>query len=106
MAFKMAHADHWNIQGIGKCFCIVDPNEESAGQAGSLGDGNSSEIRPYETGLLQRLSGDIFNRFNVGTGGKLGNDATESLMNGMLRRNNVREDGAVCGKHRCGCFIT
>ena len=67
MAFKMAYADHRNIQGIGQCFCIVDPDEESAGQAGSLGDGDSSEIRPCKTGLLQRLSGDIFNGFNVGT---------------------------------------
>jgi len=56
--------------------------------------------------LLQRRSGDMFNRFNVGTGGKFWNDATESLMNGMLRRNHVREDGAVYGKHRSGCFIT
>ena len=106
MAFKMAHADHRNIQGIGKCFCIVDPDEESAGQAGSLGDGDSGEIRPCETGLLQRLSGDIFNGFNVGTGGEFGDDATEALMNGMLRRNNVREHGSVYGKHRCRCFIT
>ena len=84
MAFKMAHADHRNIQGIGKCFCIVDPDEESAGQAGALSNGDSGEIRPCETGLLQRFSGNIFDRFNMGTGGKFGNDATESLMNGML----------------------
>jgi hypothetical protein len=49
-----------------------------------LGDGDSREIRPCETGLLQRLRGDTFNRFNVGTGGEFGNDATESPMNGML----------------------
>ena len=84
MAFKMAHADHRNIQDIGKCFRIVDPDEQSAGQAGSLGDCDSSEIRPSETGFLQRFSGDNFNRFNVGTRGEFGNDATESLMNGML----------------------
>ena len=84
MTFKVAHTDHRNIQGIGKGFCIVDPDEESAGQAGALGDSDSSEIRPSETGLLQRLSGDIFNQFNMGTGGKFRNDATESLMNGML----------------------
>ena len=27
VAFKMAYADHWNIQGIGQCFCIIDPDE-------------------------------------------------------------------------------
>ena len=84
MAFKMAHAEHRNIQDIGKCFRIVDADEQSASQAGSLGDSDSSEIRPCETGLLQRLRGDNFNRFNVGTGGEFGNNATESPMNGML----------------------
>ena len=106
MAFKMAHADHWDVQGIGQCFCIVDSDEESAGQAGPLGNGDTGEIRPCETGLLHCFSGDVFNRFNVGTGGEFGNDATESLMNGMLRRNDVREDDAVCCKHRCRRFIT
>ena len=84
MAFKVAHADHRNIQCIGKCFGIVDSDEESAGQARSLGDGDSRKICPCQTGLLHRLSGDLFNRFNVGTRGEFGNDATESLMNGML----------------------
>ena len=84
MAIKMAHADHRNIQGIGQCFCIVYPDEQSAGQAWALGDGDSGEIRPCETGLLEGRSRDSFNRFNVGTGGEFGNDATESLMNGML----------------------
>ena len=55
MAFKMAHADHRNIQRIGKCFCIIDPDEECASQAGSLGHGDSSKVPPCETGLLQCL---------------------------------------------------
>jgi len=55
VAFKMAHTDHRNIQGIGQRLCIVDPYKKSACQAWTLGDGNSSEIRPNKTGLLQRL---------------------------------------------------
>ena len=105
MALKMAHADHRNIQGIGQRFCIVDPDEQSPCQARPLSDGNSGEISPCETGLLECRSRDTFNRFDVGTGGKFGNDASEPLVNIMLLRNNVREDGAVCCKSRCSRFI-
>ena len=84
MALKMAYADHRNIQGIGQRFCIVDPDEQSACQPWALSDGDSGEIRPYKTGLLECRSGDTFNRLYVGTGGKFGNDASESLVNIML----------------------
>jgi hypothetical protein len=84
MALKMAHADHRNIQGIGQSFCIVDTDEQSACQPRALGDGNSGEIRPYKTGLLECRSRDAFNRLNVGTGGKFWNDASETLVNIML----------------------
>ena len=84
MALKMTHADHRNIQSIGQRFCIVDPDEQSTCQSWALGDGNSGEIRPYKTGLLECRSGDTLNRLNVGTGGKLGNDASESLVHIML----------------------
>ena len=84
MALKMAHANHRNIQGIGQRFCIVDPDEESACQPWALGDGDSGEIRPCKTGLLERRSGDTFNRLNVGTGSKFWNDASETLVNVML----------------------
>ena len=55
VALKMADADHRNIQGISQRLCIVDSDEESASQAWSLGDGDSREIGPCETGLLQRF---------------------------------------------------
>ena len=84
MALKMAHAHHRNIQGIGQRFCIVDPDQQSACQPWTLGDGDSGEIRPRKTGLLERQSGDTFNRLNVGTGGKFGNHASETLVNVML----------------------
>ena len=84
MSLKMTHADHRNIQGIGQRFCIVNPNEQSACQPWALSNGDSGEIRPYETGLLERRSRDTFNRLNVGTGGKFGNDASETLVNIML----------------------
>jgi hypothetical protein len=84
MAFQMAHANHRNIQSIGQRFCIVDTDEQCTCQAWALGDGNSDEIRPYKTGLLECRSRDTLNRLNVGTGGKFGDDASETLVNLML----------------------
>jgi hypothetical protein len=84
MSLKMTHADHRNIQGIGQRFCIVDTDEQSACQPGTLSNGDSREIRPYKTGLLECRSGDTLNRLNVGTGGKFGDDASETLVNVML----------------------
>lgn len=105
MAFQVAYADDRNIQGIGQGFGIVDSHKECTDQTGALSDGNAGKILPAEACLPQRLAGNLFNRFDMGTGSKLGHDAAESLMHSMLRGNNVRENGPVRCQDRGGSFI-
>jgi hypothetical protein len=42
----------------------------------------------------------------VGTRGKFGDYATETLMDGILRRNDVGEDRSIGGQDRGGSFVT
>ena len=105
VSFEMIDGDERLPKCEGENFAVREADEESAGEAGTLRDGDSVEIGEGDVGLVECFANDGNDFAEMFAGGKLGNDAAEFAVNVNLRGDDAREDAASTGDDGGGRFV-
>ena len=77
VAFEVVHAEEGQAGGEGKALCGVDADEQRAGEAGAVRDGDAVELGQLDSGVLQGPADHGDYGEEVLPGGGLGDDAAE-----------------------------
>ena len=106
VAFEMVDGDEREAGGEGKPLGEIDADEEAAGQARPLRDGDGVELAHVgHGGIGEGLLDDCLYGEHVLTAGNLGVDAAETAVKVDLAGNAVAEDMASVGDDRGGGLV-
>ena len=101
VAFEMIHGDKRLVECQGENLSVGHTNEECAGEAGALGDGDGVEVSESDFCLVECFADDWHDLAEVLAGGQFGNYAAVFAMDINLRGDDAREDAATTGDD-CG----
>lgn len=105
VAFEVVNTDEGNTLGISKGLGIGKAHEQTADQAGTLGDGNGGEVFEAGLRLIQSFADDRDDGAHMFAAGQFGYDATVALVNFELGGYARRKDFRAIFDDRGGGFI-
>jgi len=105
VAFEMIYSNERLLERQGENFAIGHADEERAGEAGALGDGDCVEIGERDVCLVERLAHDWDDFAEMLARGELGDYASVLAVDIDLRGDDAREDAAAAGDDRGGSFV-
>jgi hypothetical protein len=94
MGFEMVYSNERYSQSKRESFGKVQADEKRTDKAGSMRNGDASDVSQGHPCSLESLFHDWHNHLLVGTGCEFRNDSAIPLMHN-LGRDNIREDGAI-----------
>ena len=105
VAFKVIHGDEWLVERQGENFAVGHANEQRAGEAGALSDGDGVEVGECDFCLVERFANDEHDFAKMFARGELGNYAAVFAVDVDLRGNDIRKDTAAVRDDRGGGFV-
>ncbi len=105
VAGEMVHGDERLAQREGESFSVSDADEQSADQAGTLGDGDGIEVLQSDAGLLDGFADDRDDLAEMFAGGEFRDDSAVFSVNFDLGRDDAGENAFAVGDDGGGGFV-
>ena len=106
MAFEMVDTDERLVERKGQGLGRRDADEQCADESRSVRHGDLVDVRERHTGLADGLIDDGHDVDDVLARSDLRHDTAKLLVNGNLRRDDVRQDRAAAAQHGSRRLIT
>jgi len=104
MSLQVVDINHRDVEGRGQAFCKGKTYEQRAHQPGATGKGDGGEVFRLDAGTSDGFAYDGDDILLMSTAGKFGDNASESLVNGLTGYN-VAEHYSVA-KNGCRSIVT
>jgi hypothetical protein len=105
MSPQVVHPSHRSRPGCGQAFGEADPHQQAAREARTAGDGDEVQVVTADAGTLKAQIKEVWQAFEVVSGGELGHHAPELGVQVHLRMDDVGEDTPAADYHRDGCLV-
>jgi len=106
VAFEVIHGDERFAEREGENFAVGHADDEGAGEAGALGDGDGVDFSESDFCLVERFAHDWDDFAEMLARGQFGNNAAVFAVDVDLRGDDAGEDAAAVGDDSGGGFVT